>query len=56
MAEPKEIDSLQRKNESTVTIILGIYWGYIRIMAKKMETTIQGLGLIIHNKQPLGHT
>ena len=29
MAKPKETDSLQKKNESTVTIILGIHWKHI---------------------------
>ena len=25
--------------------MLGLYWGYIGILAKKMEATLQGLGL-----------
>ena len=26
-------------------VILGLYWGYMGIMDKKTETTIEGLGL-----------
>ena len=30
------------ENEMETGIILGLYWGYVGIMEKKMETTIMG--------------
>ena len=32
------------ENEMETGIIYGVYWGYIGVMEKKVETTIQGLG------------
>ena len=35
---------LQGKGGWIIVLGLGIYWGYIGIIEKKMETTISGLG------------
>ena len=36
-------------NKMETTIILGLYWGYIGVMEKKMETTVF---FAIHNIKP----
>ena len=38
------IYSYNGKENGTDYMIMGIYWGYIGIMEKKMEATIYGFG------------
>ena len=35
--------------------ILGLYWGYIWILEKKMETTVISLGLYLDDGKENGH-